>query len=70
VYVITSEKEGAVVKNIKRKEKEFEEMLQGMISATSELTKENIKKTENVMEAYNPQIKMIVPLWINRINGV
>jgi len=64
VYVITSEKEGAVVKNIKRKEKDFENMLTGMISATSELVKENIKKTENVTEEYNPKIKMEIPQWI------
>lgn len=64
VYIITSEKESAVVKNIKRKEKEFEAMLSGMISATSELTKENIKKTQNITEEYNPKIAMIVPSWL------
>lgn len=52
VYLITSEKEGAVVKNIKRKEKEFEEMLKGMISSTQELTKENLKQTERTIEEY------------------
>lgn len=56
VYVITSEKEGAVVKNIKRKEKEFEEMLIGMISATQELTKENLKQTERTIEEYKTEI--------------
>jgi DNA modification methylase len=56
VYLITSEKEGAVVKNIKRKEKEFETMLSGMISATQELTKENLKHTERTIEEYNPRM--------------
>lgn len=56
VYIITSEKEGAVVKNIKRKEKEFEEMLKGMISATSELTKENIKQTRTETDNYKTDI--------------
>lgn len=64
VYVITSEKEGAVVKNIKRKEKDFENMLTGMISATSELIKENIKKTENEKESYNPGLEMKLPNWL------
>ncbi len=65
VYIITSEKEGSVVKNIKRKEKDFESMLKGMISVTSELTKANIKKTVNITESYNPQTEMILPAWIN-----
>lgn len=45
VYVITSEKEGAVVKNIERKERDFARMLHGMISATQEITRKNIKGT-------------------------
>jgi DNA modification methylase len=57
VYLITSEKEGAVVKNIKRKEKEFEEMLKGMISSTQELTKENLKSTERTIEKYITDIQ-------------
>ena len=52
VYVITSEKEGAVVKNIKRKERDFEAMLKGMISATQEITKKNIKETSREVEPY------------------
>ncbi len=55
VYIITSEKEGAVVKNIKRKEKDFEDMLRGMVSVTSELMKENIKKTHNITEIYKKE---------------
>jgi len=45
VYVITSEAEGAVVKNIERKERDFKIMQNGMISATQELTQENLKST-------------------------
>jgi len=52
VYVITSEKEGAVVKNIKRKERDFEAMLKGMISATQEITKTNIRETFREVEEY------------------
>jgi DNA modification methylase len=52
VYIITSEKEGAVVKNIKRKEKDFEEMLKGMIATTQELTTENIKETAHTQTEY------------------
>jgi DNA modification methylase/superfamily II DNA or RNA helicase len=45
VYVITSDAEGAVVANIKRKEDDFAAMLSGMIAATQEITKENIRST-------------------------
>ncbi len=64
VYIITSEKEGAVVKNIKRKEKAFDEMLKGMIASTQELTKVNLKATERTTEEYNPKIKMMLPRWL------
>ncbi|MFV9676112.1 MAG: DNA methyltransferase [Methanosarcinales archaeon] len=50
VYVLTSEKEGAVVANIKRKEKEFNGMLKGMIAATQEITAQNIKGTERMID--------------------
>jgi DNA modification methylase len=45
VWVVTSEKEGAVVKNIKRKEADFERMLKGMIAATQEINSSEIHMT-------------------------
>lgn len=64
VYVITTELEGAVVDNIKRKERDFEAMLNGMISATQEITKANIKSSQREATDYNPQIEMILPKWL------
>ena len=64
VHVITSEAEGAVVKNIKEKETRFNEMLKGMISASQEITKENIRGSFRQSDDYNPQEKMVVPSWI------
>lgn len=52
VYVVVSESEGAIVENIKRKEKEFKEMLAGMVSATQEITKENIRGTTRETSEY------------------
>ncbi len=51
-HVITSEAEGAVVKNILRKERAFKEMQQGMIAATQELTKQNIKPSKKEVSKY------------------
>lgn len=52
VHVITSKYEGNVVKNIKRKEQDFEEMIKNMVSATQEITKENLKSTERIENEY------------------
>lgn len=57
VYVVTSEKEGAVVKNIKRKEKEFEAMLKGMIAETQEITKDNLKSTARETDEYKQDVQ-------------
>lgn len=57
VYVLTSESEGAVVKNIEKKEKKFAEMLEGMISATQEICAENLKSTKLERDAYMPEKK-------------
>lgn len=43
VWIITSKREGAVVENIKTKEKKFNEMLKGMIMSTQEFNKTNLK---------------------------
>lgn len=64
VHIIASEAEGAVVRNVKEKEKAFDEMLSGMIAATSDLCSENIRSTVRQSDEYNPQEKMVVPSWI------
>ncbi len=64
VYIITSETEGAVVANIKRKEADFERMLSEMIAATQEITKANIQATRRDVAEYNPRIEMIIPDWL------
>lgn len=52
VWIVTSKREGAVVENIKRKEILFSEMLSGMIAATQDITKENIKATKREETVY------------------
>jgi len=64
VHFIIADTEGAVVKNIQRKEKEFNEMLKGMISATQEITKENIRGTIKNTSPYIPNQEMIIPEWV------
>lgn len=57
VYVITSDSEGAVVKNIEKKEAKFSEMLEGMISATQEICAENLKSTKTERDDYMPEVR-------------
>ncbi len=64
VYIVISEQEGAVLENIKRKEKDFEIMQQGMIRFTKEITNKNIKSTELEKTAYEPTEKMVLPEFI------
>jgi len=56
VYIITAKAEGAVVRNIKRKEDDFNAMLNGMIAATQEITKENIQSTIRDSAEYQTQV--------------
>lgn len=64
VHIITADTEGAVVENIQRKEKQFEEMLRGMIAVTQNITKDNIRSTARQTTGYNPQEIMILPAWL------
>lgn len=64
VYVITADTEGAVVANIQRKERDFEDMLHGMIAATQNITAQNIKRTGRNQKTYNPIVKMELPGWL------
>lgn len=64
VRIITADTEGAVVENIQRKEKQFEEMLRGMITVTQNITKDNIKATARQTKSYEPQERMELPEWL------
>ncbi len=57
VHVITHETEGAVVRNIKRKELQFEEMSDSMTENMSEITKKEIKSLFNQKDIYNTDYK-------------
>ena len=64
VHVIISEREGAVLKNIKRKEQDAEKMLQNMVVHMHKINEKNLHKTERQIGIYNPQIKMELPAFL------
>ena len=65
VYVITSEKEGAVVKNVDRKQKEFDAMMRGMIASTQKVTAKNVRRIDKLDDTYDPKIVMELPTGIS-----
>lgn len=67
VRIITADTEGAVVENIQRKEKQFEEMLRGMIAVTQNITKDNIKATTRQTKTYEPRERMKLPEWLKTV---
>ena len=64
VYIVISEQEGAVLENIKRKERDFEIMQNGMVKFTKEITSRNIKSTSLEKTEYVPTTKMKLPTFI------
>lgn len=67
VHIITADTEGAVAENIQRKERQFNEMLHGMIAVTQDITKANIHATHRQTNAYNPHEDMILPPWLSSV---
>src|SRR5699024_4452465 len=64
VYIVISEQEGAVLENIKRKERDFEMMQNGMVKFTKEITSSNNKSTSLEKTEYEPTTKMKLPTFI------
>ncbi len=64
VYVIISEKEMNVLKNIKRKQMEHERMSQEMIKVMSDSAKQELLNIVNNTNEYNPQVQFVAPSFI------
>lgn len=56
VYLITDEAEGPIVNNIKRKESDFNAMMEGVIGITQEITQENIQCTKTEEDEYKTEV--------------
>jgi len=63
-YIVTSAIEGAIVANIKRKEKQAQEMADGMVQNMHVYNSENIKGLQRSQTKYKPQTKIIIPDWM------
>jgi DNA modification methylase len=56
-YVVISKQEGAVLENIKRKEKDAEKMSEEMVKNMASITRKNIKSAQKEVSIYKHKIK-------------
>ena len=64
VYLVASELEGAVVANLRRKEANFNAMLDAMSGHMRDLMRENVIGGRAALEDYSPQVEMEIPRWL------
>ena len=64
VYIILSERELSVLDNIKRKEKQNEEMQKQMTALMKEVTLSEIKHTTRITTDYKPEKEYVVPSFL------
>lgn len=67
VYIITSEKEGAVKLNIERKQKEAQMMTAELVRYTKDILKKDIRSSVKMSEKYFAFEQMILPEWIKEV---
>lgn len=63
-YLIISSREGAVSDNIRRKERDFEEMLDAMAANMSDITSAAVRGSSRLSTPYSPQKRMELPSWL------
>ncbi len=63
-HVITSAAEGAVVANLKRKQKDNERLSAGMVEHMAEISRAELGFTKRDFTDYQPGVRMRVPEWL------
>lgn len=63
-HIITGEREGSVVANVKRKEKDMIKMFENMIQYMQKNMKEELTHFKQTKTDYNPTIEMRIPSWL------
>jgi hypothetical protein len=64
VYMIASEIEGAVVKNLQVKERKYEAMAEAMAAHMTDLCKTQVRGGRVSTSTYEPKLKMELPSWL------
>lgn len=63
-HIITSELEGDVLTNLRRKEADARKLAEEMRRYTAAIVRENVKGSERESDAYEPTVDMTIPAWI------
>lgn len=63
-HVITSELEGAVLENLRRKEADARVLAEEMRRYTAAIVQENVRGAERESDAYDPKVEMRIPAWM------
>jgi hypothetical protein len=64
VYIVTSLAEAGIVRNIERKEKQFNEMIEGMVTYMKDEMQLEVRGSMIQRNDYNPQVEMSIPSWL------
>lgn len=64
IHIFIEEREGAVLKNIQRKDKQAMAMIQAMVKYMKEITKKELDCSKREMIEYKPTVKMELPKWM------
>ena len=64
VHIVSADSEGAVVANIKAKERQHNEIAKEMIACVKEFTVKQLGKASQEKTEYNPTQKLQVPAWM------
>jgi superfamily II DNA or RNA helicase len=64
IHIVIEEREGEVLKNIQRKEEQFQTMIDSMVEYMKEITKQELKSSKRKMIEYETNKKMELPKWI------
>jgi superfamily II DNA or RNA helicase len=67
VHVFVSEAEGAVIANLKRKERDANIMAEAMRNETAASVRENVLGTARATNQYNAANKVAIPSWVNAL---
>jgi hypothetical protein len=64
IWIITSETEGAVVRNIERKEAQHHAMMDGLVAHMRDEMRRELQSTTRMTDEYSANQPMILPEWI------
>lgn len=64
IHIWIEEREGAVLKNIQRKDKQARTMIEAIVDHMKEITKQELGHTKRTMVEYKPTKNMRLPEWI------